>query len=953
MKNFFFLHFLTFFFFLHLVSAAQGGKFQADSLKAVELYRKAVEFARNDDPEGALRFYEESLEYRKKIYGEVHSRLGGVYLGMGIQYKNLHQLDRALEYYQIAEKMYLHDLSPDAPPLGDVYTNIGNYYREKGNYAEAIRYHERAIAIYNQSSDERDKNNLGSITYNLANSIHLANREQEALELALKNFQNAPFSLQNRYLNLLASIYTALGDFPKAQKIHQQVIRNLKIRYGLEDYGLADQYVGYSQLFIRMLQPDSALSYLHQAEPIYLQYGQAATKDLGELYQTLGNVYSSKIINSGNFEVFRSNKTKNLVEAINYYLKSVEILNNNVPFSQLTYQAFESCTDRIICLWAMQNMGNAYLQLAELSAEDKDPEKVENLKQAVRAFSTASELVQFMRTGFISEESKLLFSELQQNVFLRVVEAAYELFRLTRETAYFELAFENAERNKAASLFDNISESEAREFSLVPDSLTQLENRYNSSLAYYREKLYSETHSDEPDSARVAGYEAQIFSYEQKRNELRAFLEKNFSEYYSMKYEQKKLYLKDIQKKLGRNEVLLEYVLDSGRPAEDSGYVYVFAVSKDDFRLLRSPLTKETSRQIQEVHHFLSTPSFLSMGKKEFAGYCHNSFQLYRKFLSPFEDLISEKKMVVVPDGELNYLPFEALLTEMPDTGYIQFNKLPYLIMKYPVNYSYSAGLFLAANKQSPTVRKRVLAFAPSYPPSASPDPSIRLVTIPGIFDEVAYIARKFNTTTFSDEQATENHFRKMAGQFDILHLAMHTIINDSVPLFSRLAFYPGNPDSLQNDGWLNTSDIYNLKLHARMAVLSACNTGTGTLRKGEGVMSLARGFLYAGCPAIVMTLWEVEDRTGTEIMKEFYKNIRNGKPKDVALRSAKIKHIQEADPLKAHPHFWLGYITIGKTDPLFMGNEVYFFGVIVLFFLLLFADQLYKKLARKKSGQK
>lgn len=952
MKRVFFLFFSAFFFFLHLVSGAQGRRFQEDSLKAVELSRKAVEFARNDDPEGALRFYEQSLEYRKKIYGEVHSRLGGTFLGMGIQYKNLHQLDRALEYYQIAEKMYLHDLSPDAPPLGDIYTNIGNYYREKGNYAEAIRYHERAITIYNQSGDERDKNNLISVKYNLANSYHLANRGQEALELALKNYKNAPFSLQNRYLNLLASIYTVLGDFKKAQKFHQQVIQNLKIKYGQDDYGLADQFVNYAQFFTQVNLPDSSLYYLRLAEPIYLRYRQLAVSDLGLLYQIMGKAYASQTVKSENLEGFKIVKERNLTEAVKFYNKAIEILNNS-DLAHLDQKTLESCSDQVRCLWILQNMGNAYLQLAELSAEDKDPGKVENLKQAVRAFSTASELVQFMRTGFISEESKLLFSELQQNVFLRVVEAAYELFRLTHETAYFELAFENAERNKAASLFDNISESEAREFSLVPDSLTQLENRYNSSLAYYREKLYSEKHHDEPDSARIAGYEAQIFAYEQKRNELRAFLEKNFSEYYSMKYEQKKLYLKDIQKKLGRNEVLLEYVLDSGRPAEDSGYVYVFAVSKEDFRLLRSPLTKETSRQIQEVHHFLSTPSFLSMGKKEFAGYCHNSFQLYRKFLSPFEDLISEKKMVVVPDGELNYLPFEALLTAMPDTGYIQFNKLPYLIMKYPVNYSYSAGLFFAGSKQSSTVRKRVLAFAPSYPPAASAAPSARLATIPGIFDEVAYIARRFNTTTFSGEQATENHFRKMAGQFDILHLAMHTIINDSVPLFSRLAFYPGNPDSLQNDGWLNTSDIYNLKLHARMAVLSACNTGTGTLRKGEGVMSLARGFLYAGCPAIVMTLWEVEDRTGTEIMKEFYKNIRNGKSKDVALRNAKIKHIQEADPLKAHPHFWLGYITIGKTDPLFMGNEVYFFGIIVLFFLLLFADQLYKKLARKKSGQK
>lgn len=90
------------------------------------------------------------------------------------------------------------------------------------------------------------------------------------------------------------------------------------------------------------------------------------------------------------------------------------------------------------------------------------------------------------------------------------------------------------------------------------------------------------------------------------------------------------------------------------------------------------------------------------------------------------------------------------------------------------------------------------------------------------------------------------------------------------MPAFSRFAFTQNEETEINNDGWLNTADIYNLELNARLTVLSACNTGSGNLRKGEGVMSLARGFLYAGCPSIIMSLWEVEDNAGTEIMHSF-----------------------------------------------------------------------------------
>ena len=157
----------------------------------------------------------------------------------------------------------------------------------------------------------------------------------------------------------------------------------------------------------------------------------------------------------------------------------------------------------------------------------------------------------------------------------------------------------------------------------------------------------------------------------------------------------------------------------------------------------------------------------------------------------------------------------------------------------------------------------------------------------------------------------------------------MHTVINDSLPMFSKLVFAIDG-DSM-NDGYLNTQEIYNMKFKARLAVLSACNTGSGKFRNGEGVMSLARAFLYAGCPSIVMTLWEVEDKSSSNLISAFYQELYRGSSKSEALRKAKQEHIRNADQLRAHPYFWSAYIVIGNQSPIKLNNGAIYLTIILI----------------------
>jgi CHAT domain-containing protein len=144
----------------------------------------------------------------------------------------------------------------------------------------------------------------------------------------------------------------------------------------------------------------------------------------------------------------------------------------------------------------------------------------------------------------------------------------------------------------------------------------------------------------------------------------------------------------------------------------------------------------------------------------------------------------------------------------------------------------------------------------------------------------------------------------------------MHTVIDNKDPMYSKLVFTQNN-DSV-NDGLLNTSEIFGLKLKAKMVVLSACSTGDGGYSKGEGVVSLARGFVYAGCPSLLMTLWEVEDQSSVTLMKNFYINLLKGDSKSLALRAAKIKFIKESKAENSHPFFWSSFVLMGNTDPIY-----------------------------------
>jgi len=151
--------------------------------------------------------------------------------------------------------------------------------------------------------------------------------------------------------------------------------------------------------------------------------------------------------------------------------------------------------------------------------------------------------------------------------------------------------------------------------------------------------------------------------------------------------------------------------------------------------------------------------------------------------------------------------------------------------------------------------------------------------------------------------------------------------------------------DTVSASRYLRPYEIYSVQLKAKMVVLSSCYTGTGKLYAGEGVLSLARGFIFSGSRSVVMSLWEVDDKEGTEIIKLFYKYLKSGNNKSEALRKARLNYLGGADMLRAHPYYWSTLVNYGDDSPLYIGNFTKGILSLLVILMVVYVASYFKKL--------
>ena len=356
-------------------------------------------------------------------------------------------------------------------------------------------------------------------------------------------------------------------------------------------------------------------------------------------------------------------------------------------------------------------------------------------------------------------------------------------------------------------------------------------------------------------------------------------------------------------------------------------YLYKLLISPDETVFTRVPIGADF--EIAISNHLEALKAYNTNTYQETGNV------LYTYIFKGLEEYLDAKGMVIVPHKLLNFVPFESLT-----------NKNGLLINEIPISYKSSLYKWSVSTNSDAGNNSDPLLMAPVFKKKANKKEKQRagLTELIYSIDEVEAIGQLFGVAPFRYEAATKKNFIKNKDR-NIIHLATHVMVNAESPLETRIAF--ATEDDVQEPD-LTLYEVLNMQLPSEMVVLSACETGVGPVKKGVGVQSLARSFSFAGAKCTVTSLWKVDDRSTGEIMQLFYKYLKNGEPKDVALQKAKQDYLNNAeDDLLKHPYYWAGFIVLGDTTPIVSANYYAYFIIPIGLFLLLF---LFRRKLRKVS---
>jgi CHAT domain-containing protein/tetratricopeptide (TPR) repeat protein len=919
LKRFLFLFFLT------ITSITLSNGMNADSLKyndtldkALSLYRKGRVYGQNGILDSALLHTQKAVLFFEGMQPTDSTHLANAYQSLGIINKLLGKYNDAINCYDKSEGIYISINNTQLTAY--IYGNKANIYSAQQDYSKALDYLLRANDIF--KNDSIKFQNQRAITYNNLGNIY---RKKEDYVEAI-NYYNKSLSLKTKNNSLystlgnLALCYNMLEKPELANTYYLKAIKIIRELYGENNTNATTQYLNYANFLAKEKNNDKALKFYRSTINIY-------RNNIGEKHPDLSNCYNDL----GEFFL----KENKIDSALFYFQKSLIALSPNFNDEKISSNpTINQALSKIRLLSALKNKAYALSELYLLN-NDKN-----YLKLSLVNYDQAIETIDLIRSGYISEESKLFLAANESETFSNALQTSFKLYKLTQEQKYLEKAFNYSEYGKSAILNESLKNNHALNIGGIPDSLIIKEKQLRKSIWNYEELIYEENKNKKPDHNKLKYWNEYLFNQKQEFDKLSVYLENNFQKYQSLKNKKNTVSIAEVQKKISRNEVLIEFCNTENK-------IFTFVISKKISEIYVQDIDSVFHNHLDNLLHSLSDNNFSYHGIHEFNQFKESSFYVYKYLVKPIEDKIKNKDLIIIPSEKLTYLPFEVLITEKDDYTRIDYKALPYLLYNNSINYFYSASLLFEKNTIYKTTDKKLGAFAPMYNNaneiylntfSYRQEYREKLFPLPGIKEEIQAISELLNSgDMYMDNRATEKIFKEVAPRYDILHLAMHTIMDDENPMYSKMAFTQNN-DSIE-DGFLNTYELYNMKLNSRMTVLSSCNSGSGKYQRGEGVMSLARGFVYAGCPSIVMTLWSVEDKSGVKLMTSFYKYLMKGKTKSRSLQLSKIDFINNADQLKSHPYFWSGYVVIGNNDGLFLPYKKYliFFGIFMIAGIVLF----------------
>lgn len=828
--------------------ASQSPKY--DSLLFHCLFKMAVIQHYFDSTSQAKTNYLKSLQLKEKykLLPDSFCFKPLIYLG-GILYTES-QFDSARNYYRQAERIaasYPVRLSESERLLN----TLGALYFEAGNYTQAKKYFLKAINSVSLTGEAAK-----TLTVNYKINLAATYTKLEDYENAGKIYDELTDLTinQNEVLHNTGFIRHKTGKPEEALRFFR------KVHY--ENKNIIRLYNDISQVFAGLGKEDSALYYL-----------QLAVAENNKWNKTRKNLqYGLTLRYLGDLHYKNGDYTKALAS---YQLSAIQFTpgfdDENIYTNPGEFSGIFSYINLFLTLCAKAD------SFEKLYHQDNN---TETLNAAFAAYQSAFRLAGYVEQTYNSDEARLFIGKIKHDVHTRPIDIGIKLFKITRNKDFLEQVYLFDQRNKASILSLNNKLQQITEAGAEKDEVFRKKSVIQSSITRLSLKSAGIT-----DSTELASISASIRDLEIELGKVNEEINSDPARMKMMAAE-KIPSVNQLHRKLDNTSAILSYHL-----SENDLLILIITAGQFEYKLV--PINKHFYNEIDNLKKTLHHHS----SEQRYGGTAAASW-LWQQLIAPAQSSLSQiKRLIIIPDDELNYLPFEVL----QDPG------KRYLFEKFSIQYQYSTAL-LGSNSGN-SVSQSILSFAP-FTSNGYADSLISLSRLPASSDEI----KDLTGQSLSDTAATKNNFLRYANHNTVVHLATHASVNNDDPLRSYISFYPGN-----NESRLYAQEIYDLRLDTtNLIILSACETGSGQLVKGEGLMSLSRAFAYAGCPNIITSLWKAEDRTTAFIAQRLHFYLTKKETKDKALQLAKIDLLNnpDIDPAMKTPNYWAHLVLIGEYEP-------------------------------------
>ncbi len=815
----------------------------------------------------------------------------------------------------------------NAPDTIEGYNDYHNaYLLDKGNYHFKTKEYEKAKTYFQQLFNaitkiptkqlDQDKVETLYTAYTFLATIYKNTGKFDLSEefylnaIDFVNKNKSKFKGYQDYISnsnrLLAQLYSQTGQYQKANILLSQA-KTTYLRYYQKDNKFKNNVISIHQkLAENCLKQDSLVKalgwlgqgkrYLTEGDPFFKEYlilygdafaGSGERKSSLQQYQLGLNAYNDYHKNQPHQDVAKVHgkiaafhlKESNFKEGLQSIAKALTASGRGITVASYDTQINPKS---VFSKRQLLNLLDIKLQLLQLAFEKS--RKRSYLEAALTTSTNILQTFDLLKKEFDSKLDKQFLAETCYPIFHHMIAVTHLAYELDSDSNLVELALNIAEKNKDFILLEALRSTSASQYGNVPTRILDKESQFRSEIAHIETQLF-----DKPENSQE--FSAPLFELKKEYYTFLDSIKLAYPKYHELKYGTKTLPLSEIRTTLLKNPgTLLSYTVTA-----DHLYVITLNGTKEEF--LKLPFTTSDRNNIRQFYTLISTPSIVQNSQISQLGEA-----IFEKVLKSALKDFDARQLTIIPDGLLHYIPFD-ILSE----------KGSYLLETKSIGYGNSISSLISLKNSPRQKNAKVLAFAPRFKGATNKNSTRQFGRLAYNDQELVKVNAFFNTSSYLYEKATLKNFKEQAPAFGIIHLATHASANDEFPDYSYLAFSQDEKENI-----LYTKDLYGSTINAEMVTLSACQTGIGTLRNGQGMLSLSKGFYYAGAKSLVNTLWKINDKSSVRLMEFFYESLSEGKSKQEALRTAKLKYLKNTDDrLLRHPYYWSAFVVSGDTAPI------------------------------------